>query len=129
VRGFRANTLGPRETGLYDNPVGGNVKIVGSIELFAPPPVGGELEKTLRLGLFLDAGNVWVTQQYPSLSGTTTDLVEPTGFDLGELRYSTGVSATWLSPVGALSISLGYPLNREESDDIQTFQFGIGQTF
>lgn len=121
VRGFKANTLGPRETGFYDDPVGGNVKVVGSIELFAPPPVSGELAKTLRLGLFLDAGNVWVTQ--------STDLVAPTGFDLGELRYSAGVSATWLSPVGALSLSLGYPLNREEGDEIQTFQFGIGQTF
>jgi outer membrane protein insertion porin family len=121
VRGFKANTLGPRETYYYNDPVGGNVKIVGSIELFAPPPVGGELEKTLRLGLFLDAGNVWWE--------SPTDLVAPTGFDLGELRYSTGVSATWLSPVGALSLSLGFPLNRQDTDDVQTFQFGIGQTF
>ena len=121
VRGFKANTLGPIETGYYNNPVGGNVKIVGSIELFAPPPVGGDLAKTLRLGIFLDAGNVWVTQ--------STDLIAPTGFDMGELRYSTGVSATWLSPVGALSLSLGYPINRKDGDEIQTFQFGIGQTF
>lgn len=121
VRGFKANTLGPRETGGYNDPIGGNVKIVGSIELFAPPPMGGDLEKTLRLGVFLDAGNVWVTQ--------STDLVAPTGFDLSELRYSTGVSATWLSPVGALSLSLGFPLNSKEGDEIQTFQFGVGQTF
>ncbi len=121
VRGFQANTLGPRETNIPYDPVGGNLRMVGSVELFAPPPVGGDLAKTLRLGAFLDFGNVWITQD--------SDLVEPTGFDLGELRYSTGLSATWLSPVGALSISLGFPLNKKDQDDVQTFQFGIGQTF
>ena len=94
---------------------------MGSIELFAPPPVGGEFEKTLRIGVFLDAGNVWVTQG--------SDLVAPTGFDLGEMRYTAGVSTAWLSPIGALSFSFGFPLNEKEGDETQVFQFGVGQTF
>jgi outer membrane protein insertion porin family len=101
--------------------VGGNAKGVGSIELFAPPPVGGDFEKTLRMGVFLDVGNVFVTQG--------TDLVAPTGFALGELRYSAGVSTSWLSPIGALSLSFGWPLNEKPGDQTQIFQFGIGQTF
>jgi outer membrane protein insertion porin family len=121
VRGFRANTLGPRETNFPNDPVGGNTRVVGSIELFAPPPIEGEFAKTLRLGAFLDAGNVWYTED--------TDLVDPTGFDLGELRYSAGVSAQWLSPIGALSLSFGFPLNKKDGDDVQSFQFGIGKTF
>lgn len=121
VRGFKANSLGPLETSYPYDQVGGNLKAVGSIELFAPPPVGGDFEKTLRLGLFLDIGNVWITQD--------TDLVSPTGFDVGELRYSAGLSVAWLSPVGALSFSLGFPLNEKEGDEVQVFQFGIGQTF
>lgn len=121
VRGFKANTLGPRETNIPYDPVGGNTKVVGSIELFAPPPVGGEFEKTLRMGVFLDVGNVWVTKG--------SDLVTPTGFDLGEMRYSAGISTAWLSPIGALSFSFGWPLNEKEGDDTQVFQFGIGQTF
>ena len=48
---------------------------------------------------------------------------------VGGLRYSTGLSASWLSPLGALSISVGYPLNAESEDETQIFQFGIGQTF
>jgi outer membrane protein insertion porin family len=120
VRGWVANSLGPREVGT-DDPVGGNLKLAGSVELFAPAPVGGEFEKTLRLGVFLDFGTVWTMDE--------TDLLTSTGFDLGDLRYSTGLSATWLSPVGALSISFAYPLNEEDGDDTQVFQFGFGQTF
>lgn len=120
VRGFVANSLGPREIG-DDDPVGGNLRMAGSVELFAPAPGGAELAKTLRLGAFLDFGNVWETN--------ASNLIEPTGFDIGDLRYSAGLSATWLSPIGALSISLAAPLNEEEGDDTQVFQFGFGQTF
>lgn len=120
VRGWIANSLGPRET-LTDDPVGGNLKLVGSVELFAPAPVGGEFEKSLRLGAFFDFGTVWTMDD--------SELLTSTGFDLGDLRYSTGLSVTWLSPVGALSFSFAYPLNEEEGDETQVFQFGFGQTF
>lgn len=120
VRGWKANTLGPRELST-DDPVGGNLKLVGSLEFFAPAPVGGQFEKTLRLGAFFDFGNVWSTHD--------SDLLSYTGFDLGDLRYSTGLSVTWLSPVGALSVSFAFPLNEKEGDDTQVFQFGFGQTF
>lgn len=122
VRGWKENTLGPRETTGEQDPVGGNAKIVGSIELFAPPPIGGDFAKTLRLGAFFDFGNVWVTEG--------NDLISPSGsFSLGDLRYSTGLSLVWLSPVGALSASVAYPLNDKDDDDTQIFQFGFGQTF
>ncbi len=121
VRGWEASTLGPRETYPDFPPIGGNVKLTGSVELFAPPPVDGDFAKSLRLGLFVDFGNVWQT--------TATDLVAPTGFDLGELRYSTGLSVAWLSPVGALSVSVAYPLNAQDEDNTQVFQFTFGQGF
>lgn len=120
VRGWKANTLGPREVG-SDDPVGGNLKLAGSIEFFAPAPIGGQFEKSLRLGAFLDFGNVWSTYD--------SDLLTSSGFDLGDLRYSTGLSVTWLSPVGALSVSLAFPLNEKDGDETQVFQFGFGQTF
>ena len=37
VRGFRANTLGPRDFP-YNRPLGGNLKVVGSAELILPLP-------------------------------------------------------------------------------------------
>lgn len=120
IRGWVANSIGPREIST-DDPVGGNLKLAGSVELFAPAPVGGEFEKTLRLGAFFDFGTVWMLDD--------SEFLNSTGFDLDDLRYSTGMSVTWLSPVGALSISLAYPLNEKEGDETQVFQFGIGQTF
>ena len=75
----------------------------------------------MRLGLFFDFGNVWWTD--------STDLVVPTGFSLGDLRYSTGISAAWLSPIGALSVSLAQAINAKEEDRKQVFQFSFGQTF
>jgi outer membrane protein assembly factor BamA len=45
VRGFVANSLGPREID-DDDPVGGNFRMVGSLELFAPAPGGPQLSKT-----------------------------------------------------------------------------------
>lgn len=126
VRGWKENTLGPRETTLDQNPSGGNVKLVGSMEIFAPPPIGGDFEKSLRLGAFFDFGNVWTTSN-PRLGGL--DLVEPTGFSLSDIRYSAGLSATWLSPLGALSVSVAYPFNEKDRDETEVFQFGIGQAF
>jgi len=126
IRGWEENTLGPRETTLDKDPSGGNIKLVGNIELFAPPPVEGEFAETLRFGAFLDFGNVWTTSN-PRFANT--QLVSPTGFDLGDLRYSAGLAVTWLSPVGPLSVSLAYPLNKKAGDQTQVFQFNIGRTF
>ncbi|MEY6431644.1 outer membrane protein assembly factor BamA [Thioalkalicoccus limnaeus] len=121
VRGWKESTLGPRETSNDLDPVGGNLRLTGGLELFAPPPIGGPFERTLRVGAFFDFGNVWATE--------ASDLIAPTGFDIGDLRYSTGVSLSWMSPVGALSASLAYPLNDKSGDETQVFQFSFGQAF
>jgi outer membrane protein insertion porin family len=113
VRGFKDHSLGPRDS--LDDPIGGNVKIVGNAELFFPAPFK-LMEKSIRLGLFLDTGYVFSTH-----GGAD--------FDLGELRYSTGASAMWLSPMGALGVSLGVPLNDKPGDDTEIFQFTFGTAF
>ncbi len=92
------------------------------MELFVPPPISGDFADTVRISAFFDFGNVWTTS---SMNG----LVAPDGFDLGELRYSTGVSLVWLSPVGAIFASVAYPINEKEGDDTQIFQFGLGSSF
>jgi outer membrane protein insertion porin family len=59
------------------------------------------------------------------------------GYDFGEIRYSVGIAARWLSPFGALMFSFGQPLNAkgrsapglDDGDRIQNFQFNFGSGF
>lgn len=112
VRGFKDFSLGPRDE--HEDPLGGNLKIAGNMEVLFPAPFK-LMEKSVRLGLFVDAGNVY-------------DITEGK-FDLGEIRYSTGISGFWLSPFGAFGVSLGFPLNDEPEDDTEIFQFAFGSAF
>ena len=112
VRGYQANTLGPRASNTES--LGGNIKVFGNMEVIFPIPFMKKSPKSLRLTAFLDAGNVYGFGQ---------------DFDIGELRYSTGVSATWLSPFGALTFSLAQTLNDEPGDDTEFFQFQLGSSF
>lgn len=112
VRGFKDYSLGPRDS--EGEPLGGNLKVVGNLEVLFPAPFK-LMEKSVRLGLFVDAGNVY-------------DITE-TSFDAGEFRYSTGISGFWLSPFGAFGISFGIPLNDEPDDETEIFQFAFGSAF
>jgi len=114
VRGFESSSLGPKDSSPEQDPLGGNMKIVGNAEILFPPPID-EFKDTARLGLFFDIGNVF-----------DTSVKDP---DFDELRTSVGLSASWLSPIGALSFSVAEPLNDEAGDETETFQFNLGQTF
>ena len=116
VRGFQTSSLGERDVDANGNvlrtTIGGNRRLVGNAELLFPLP--GTQDKTLRLGTFIDAGQVWS-------SGDT--------LNLGDLRYSAGVSVSWSSPMGPLKFSIAQPLNKEPLDRLQKFQFQLGSTF
>ena len=111
VRGYKPFTLGPQD--INGDPVGGNRKIVGNVELLFPMP-GAENDPSLRLGAFVDAGQVYA---------------EGTNLDLSELRYSAGLSIAWNSPFGPLRLSAAQPLNNKPGDKIQRLQFQFGTGF
>jgi len=111
VRGFNANTLGPRDS--TGDPLGGDLKTVAKAELILPLPFIRD-SKAFRMTSFYDVGNVFGPGQR---------------FDVGELRMSVGLSAIWLSPFGPLTVSLALPLNDEPGDDTQPFQFTFGTSF
>jgi outer membrane protein insertion porin family len=113
VRGYKSHSLGPRDSS--GDPLGANAKIVGNAELLMPAPLYPD---SMRLMAFFDAGNVFDTGNG---SGD--------GFDTSGFRYSAGVGLSWLSPVGALSVSLAMPLNADDNDDTEEFQFTFGTTF
>ena len=51
-----------------------------------------------------------------------------TDFDLGEIRYSAGISVTYLSPFGPLTFYVAKPFGKE-GDDTKTFDFTVGTGF
>ncbi|SHE64269.1 Beta-barrel assembly machine subunit BamA [Modicisalibacter ilicicola DSM 19980] len=129
VRGFTGNTLGPKTTANNfgdDDTLGGNVLVEGTVELIYPFP-WVEDRRSLQTSVFFDAGNTYLTDCYDVPEGETSTC--ESGVDLGELRYSVGLGLTWLTPVGPLTFSVANPLNDEDGDDTQTFQFSLGQTF
>lgn len=113
VHGFEDNSLGPRSTPDND-PIGGNFKLVGSANVIFPAPFLADVQ-SVRTSAFIDAGNVYSTYD--------------DNFDVGELRYSAGVALVWVSPLGALTFSLAQPLNAQDDDQTQQFQFSLGATF
>jgi len=110
VRGYDSNTLGPKEG---TDPLGGTFKVVTNAELYFPVPFNPEAT-TFRLGLFYDLGYVY---------GDVKD------FDASELRAATGLSATWLSPIGPMVFSWAKALRTQEEDRTKTFQFSLGGSF
>ena len=49
--------------------------------------------------------------------------------DEGPIRYSAGVATSWYSPLGPISVSFAWPLNKQSGDDTQVFQFTLGAMF
>ncbi len=148
VRGFKRNTLGPTDTpadycavdfsapdaatGLCSDgtspipldqpdPFGGNILVEVGAEIIFPLPFLKD-QRSVQAVLFFDAGNVFDTE----CGATQQNCFKP---DVGELRYATGVGATWLSGFGPITISLGQALNDTEFDETEFFQFSLGQTF
>jgi outer membrane protein insertion porin family len=114
VRGYEPSSLGPRDATTGD-PIGGSKMVVGNIELTFPLP-GTGYDRTLRVFTFVDGGNVWGDE------GNTS-----TGAN--GLRYAYGVGLAWISPIGPLKLSLGFPVTKHEGDQYQKFQFQIGTAF
>ncbi len=114
VRGFKAGSLGPQD--IYGNSLGGNERFIGQAEVLWGVP---GMEKNIRLGWFFDVGQVWAS------GGTSTGVP---GID-DSLRYSTGLSFAWISPVGPLKFSYAYPINKQDTDKTEAFQFQLGTNF
>ena len=116
VRGFKENTLGPRDY-YYNNPLGGNIKLIAGAEIVFPIPFIEAARDSVRLSAFVDSGNVYNSNKIGYK------------FDIGQLRYSVGFGAIWQSPFGLVSVSYAKPFNTRPGDEVQQFQFNFGQQF
>ncbi|GAA5182796.1 outer membrane protein assembly factor BamA [Niveibacterium umoris] len=111
VRAYDDNSLGPRSGS--GSALGGTQLLTYGAEYFFTPPMTN-IDKSFRLGLFVDGGQVWAADQKVVLA---------------DVRYSAGLSLAWISPIGPLKFSFGQPLNSKEGDRTQRFQFQLGNIF
>ena len=129
VRGFKESYLGPRDS--FGRPYGGNVLVASQLELIIPLPA--KFASQARASIFYDVGNVFSTGEV----AFTDKLGSPIDYkpDLDELRTSIGIGVQWLAPLGLFRFSYALPLNeyvgndRFYGDEIERFQFSIGQAF
>lgn len=116
VRGYKDNSLGPQIISSIDgasSSIGGTRQLLYGAEYFFTPPATG-IDKTFRLSVFADAGQVWGKDEPLRMS---------------DVRYSAGLGFAWISPVGPLKMSFGRPLRKKTGDNAQLFQFQMGNIF
>ena len=121
VRGYYAGSLslagtsGSSTISGLNLPIGGQARVIMNAELQLPFP-GSGVDRSLRWFTFIDAGQVFNTENGEKVS-------------FGDMRYSSGLGISWISPVGPLKLSLAYPLNPATFDRTQRFQFQLGTGF
>lgn len=135
VRGFERNSLGPQDRpciiqednscsapeNYMPDPIGGNVQIEFGAEIIFPMPFIKD-KRSVQSAFFVDVGNIFSTKCGDQLE----NCFKP---DFGELRYSVGIGATWLSAMGPLTFSYAKPLNTSADDELEMFQFSLGNQF
>ena len=119
VRGFEERSLGPISS--LGQPFGGNIVGDGRVQFIFPPPFIPDT-KTVRMALFLDAGQVYDTH---NKANAQEEVANPTG-----IRYSSGLALVWNTPLGMpIAISVAWPLNKKPGDDLKVFAFSLGTQF
>ena len=129
TRGFKESWLGPRDS--RGRPYGGNVLVASQFELIIPMPE--KFTRSARASIFYDIGNVFNTGEVVFFDKLGDPVEYETSF--GDLKRSIGVAVQWMAPMGLFRFSYAYPLNHYEGserfykDEIERFQFSIGQSF
>ncbi|MCW8194283.1 outer membrane protein assembly factor BamA [Proteobacteria bacterium 005FR1] len=108
--------------GRNDRAAGGNVLVTASAELLFPLPFVKD-QRSVQSAFFVDAGNVFDTDCGPG----QLNCVEDISFD--GLSASAGVGLTWISGFGPLTFSISRPLQQQEFDEEEFFQFSLGTSF
>ena len=112
LRGFEKNKVGPIDG---NDHVGGNYAAALNFEANLPKLLPEN--SNTDIGLFLDFGNVW---------GVDYD----SGIDKSnKIRSSTGIAASWLSPLGPMTFIFSTNLSKASTDKTESFNFNLGTTF
>ncbi|MFL2712470.1 MAG: outer membrane protein assembly factor BamA [Gammaproteobacteria bacterium] len=104
-----------------DRPIGGNIKVEGSLQLIFKLPFI-EDQRSLRSAFFFDFGNVFSDNCKEYQINCAKPAVE-------DLRYSYGVGVTWITGFGPLSLAIAKPANNGPQERTEEFQFTVGNVF
>ena len=104
-----------------DRPIGGNIKVEGSLQLIFKLPFI-EDQRSLRSAFFFDFGNVFSDNCKEYQINCAKPAVE-------DLRYSYGVGVTWITGFGPLSLAIAKPANAGPQERTEEFQFTVGNVF
>ena len=104
VRGYDYGSISPKDD--EDNSIGGKVMMVNSAEISLPVSI----KKKMWLSFFFDNGRIGQDR-------------------MNIVRSSYGVSFDWITPVGPLNFTWGWPIGDKEGDDLRKFEFSIGSSF
>jgi len=133
LRGYEPRSIGPhlwsQHAGDVGQPldplaIGGNLQIIGTVELEFP------LVKSAGLSgvAFFDIGNAYnLESRYCNRLGSDACT---SGFDaITGLRKSVGLGVRWLSPLGPLRLEWGLPLDLKRGEKPDGLEFSIGTSF
>lgn len=119
VRGFEHAGFGPVSVATGEH-VGGTTYFHGSVEAQFPVPV---LPETfgVRAAVFADAGTLY---NMPAAVA-----MEPVASNGSAIRASVGAGIIWDSPFGPLRIDYAIPVQKQPTDNVQEFNFGMTSQF
>ena len=112
LRGFEKNKVGPVDG---KDHIGGNYAAALNFETNLPNLLPEDLNTDVSF--FLDFGNVWGVDYDSTLD------------DSNKIRSSTGVMASWLSPLGPMTFTFSQNISKAATDITEGFNFNLGTTF
>ncbi len=112
LRGFKKGKVGPVDS---NDHIGGNYAASANFDLSLPNFLPESTN--MDVSLFLDFGNVWGVDYDDSID------------ESNKVRSSTGLSASWISPIGPLTFTFAQNLAKSSTDKTESFNFNLGTTF
>jgi len=117
LKGFRNQGIGPIDGSYNNDPLGG--KLFAVISLEASFPIGIPEEYGIFGGVFIDAGSLW------KLDNTDNGRID----DGSKIRSAAGVSIFWDTVIGPLRFNFSRPIKKETYDVIENFRFTVDTRF
>lgn len=127
VRGYKESSLGPRDS--LDKPFGGNSMVNATAALIIPSFFAPEA-RSIRTALFVDGGQAYYTYgKRHNLESIEKGAGIKESRNPAGIRYSAGISVTWMSPLSPIVFSFAFPLNEKDGDKVKGFSFNFGTVF